>query len=676
MKKLLTVMVGLLAFLMVFMSFNDINMNQGTNLHLVAENTAKALGENTYYVSLKNVDNTLINDLVSFGSNHKITYVINNSYKDDNCLYTIFDHYLFSNNEAILCNYDIETNNAIDFSKVSNKYYSTAEDNNSNGIIRILDNNFFDRYLEIHHFKSLGTFQSDSSIYFQVVCSQDTFKEFLDWISDRYEFTDLTNQMSSVVLYEDYEVVSKQVKQLLKIGILLCISIMAVIIIRKQRTYMIQRMMGTSTFRIVFREFGKLFVFLILDFTVICFFSFIFLCRENSASRTSFMSDIFGFVGLFIVVLAVIWLLISIFIQMVSSVKYLNTNHHFDKLFYTQTIIRVIVIVILIGPIMNSIDSAKPYISNYMTVKDMKEMIVDMYSFDYIPERSENIFYDFYDEAYYCNFSSYYSNYRLIEEDDTIKEDIYPYPFIRVNEKYMDDYHPIYDLNGNKLDLDDFVNNTIFIPEEFKDGDLSMYQIDNEDIVYIKNTGDFYNYKLEEPFKLTNPIIYLEREYSFETKIQSYFFKTNNIKNLQNQLDLYSTKRGEMKLISTQYRYDYFSNSLFQEVIEFGLLVLIYAVMLVVLVVQSLLVYFNEHGKLVAISYSLGRGKIRRYFDLIMVNILSYVGILIAGYMMNLKKSYLFIFMVLLFMGELIITMCYSKYLEKQKLVVLLKGGN
>lgn len=674
MKKLLGVMVGLLAFLMVFMSFNEINFNQGTNLHLVAESTAKAFGENVYYVTLQDDRTTLVDDLVYFGEKHEISFFINNSYKDDNCLYTILDHYIFSNNKDILNSYDIETNNAIDFGKVGNKYYSTKEGNDSSGRIRILDNDFFNRYLEIHRFKSLGSYQGNGSIYFQVVCNETTFKEFSNWISERYDFTNITGEMSEVVLYEDHEVVSKQVKQLLQIGIILFATIMVVIVIRKQRTYMIQRMMGVSTFRIVLREFGKLFALLVIDFILICTISFLLLCKESSASRTAFMFDILGFVGIFIVVLIIIWLLIGLFIQMVSSVKYLNNNHYFDKLFYIQSIIRVIVTVILISPIMNSIDSAKPYINNYMTVKDMKDKIVNMYSLDYIPDRSKDVFNDYYDEAYYSNFSSYYSNYRLMEENDTSKDDIYPYPFIRVNDRYLRDYDPIYDLNGNMLDLDNFVDNTILVPEEFKDGDLSMYQVDDEDIVYIKNTGNYYNYKLEEPFKLNNPIIYLEREYSFETEIQSYFFKTDDIKMLQKQLDKYSTVNGEMNLISTQYRYDYFSSSLYQEVIEFGLLVLIYVVMLVVLIVQAILVYFNEHGKLVAISYSLGRGMLRRYFDLIIVNGLSYIGIIIASYMINLKTSYLIIFIVLLLISDLIITFSYSRYLEKQKLVALLKG--
>ncbi|WP_296874927.1 DUF1430 domain-containing protein, partial [Thomasclavelia sp.] len=212
------------------------------------------------------------------------------------------------------------------------------------------------------------------------------------------------------------------------------------------------------------------------------------------------------------------------------------------------------------------------------------------------------------------------------------------------------------------------------VPEDFKDGDLSMYLISNEDIVYIKNTGKYYNYKLEEPFVLTDPIIYLEREYSFiETKIQSYFFKTDDIKELQDELSIYGNK-GNMKLISSQYRYDYFNSNLYQEVIELGLLILVYVIMLVILIIQAVLVYFNEHGKLIGISYSLGRSMFRRYLDLLIVDWMSYAGIFIAGYILKVKSDYLMIFLGLLLLGDILISFSYSRYLEKQKLVPLLKG--
>ncbi len=674
MKRLLCIIVGILAFLMVFMSFNEININQGTNLHLIEQNVAKSNGDNVYFVSIYDEDKSLINDLVDFGNNHKVSYFISDSYKDDACLYTIFDNYIFSSDKDILDIYDIETKDVIDFSKLSNKYYSSEDDNNSSGKIRILDNGFFDRNLEIHRFKSLGSYDGTGLIYFRIVCKEATFNEFSEWISERYNLTDNTEGMSKAITYEDHEVVSNQVKELLQIGIFLFAVIMAIIVIKKQRAYMIQRMMGISAFRIELKEFGGLFVFLVVDFIVVCAISFLVLCKENSASKTAFMFDIIGFTGLFVLVLLLVWLLIGIFIKAVSSIKYLNTNQSFNKLFYIQAIIRVIVTVILITPIMQSIDNVKPFISNYWAVKDMKDKIANMYSLEYIPDESREIYNDYYDQAYYSNFSSYYGNYRLLEEEDTSEEDVYPYPFIRVNDNYLSDYDDIYDLDGNKLDLNDFKNNTLMVPEDFKDGDLSMYLISNEDIVYIKNTGKYYNYKLEEPFVLTNPIIYLEREYSFETEIQSYFFKTDDIKELQDELSIYSKIDGDMKLISTQYRYDYFNSNLYQEVIELGLLILVYVIMLVILIIQAVLVYFNEHGKLIGISYSLGRSMFRRYLDLLIVDCISYAGIFIAGYILKVKSDYLMIFLGLLLLGDILISFSYSRYLEKQKLVPLLKG--
>ena len=588
---------------------------------------------------------------------------------------------MFIYNQGILLDcFDIDIKDKIDFSvKETNKYYTTEKDNNSSGQVHILDNKFFDQQLEIYRFKSFGKLHriDNSTIFLKIICNQDTLNEltdYLDSVNDSFVVDDHTESVSDVILEDDKDIIGNQAKELMKVGILIFVVVLAVIILNKNRSYMIQRMMGTSVFRIVFNEFGRIFVFLWFEFIAVNVGSFFILCREPSNTKWQFFSDIVLFNLVFLGMMLFVLLLSCVFIYTISSVKYINNDNQINKLFYLQIIFKVAITVALLVPIINAVNEAKPYLFNYFTVKEMKSQIDGLYALEYIPERSEEIFNYYYDQAIYADFTTYYNNYSMLRYDDVTEDDVYPYPMIKVNDNYLKEYKDLYDLDGNKIDLSKIESDTIFVPKSFKGGDLKMYQRKGESVIYIEDNGKYLNYKLQEPFFLNDPIIYLERTYNYETQIQSMFFKPSDVVKLQNELYGFSDDESEMKLISCQYRYNYFNDNLKRQLIEFSLIFIIYAVMFMILTIQSILIYFNERGKFIAVGYTLGHSIMKRYLDLFITNIVSYIGIFIAGLKLDVSYHNCIIFVLGLVTIEIMVEICYIKYHENKKIVSWLKG--
>ncbi len=535
-------------------------------------------------------------------------------------------------------------------------------------------------------------------------------------------------------------------------------------ILKQNRNYMIRRMMGTSTIKIFINEFGKLFALLFGEFALINVLSFFILVKQESVTKWKVLGDIIKFDGYFLIILLGIGIISCLFIRLVGHVKYLNSHNQLSKLYYIQAIIKVIITVVLLVPFVNAYNYGKPYLINYLNVRAMKDKVGNLlyyiqaiikviitvvllvpfvnaynygkpylinylnvramkdkvgnlYSIDFNPEKSKEIFYEYIDKAIYCDFQMYFDNINMLRDDDVSKDDVYPYPIVRTNAVYLKD-HDIIDLDGNKIDIEKIEEDTILVPEEFKNGDLTKYQKRNELVIYIKNNGKFYNYKLWQPYALDNPILYIQRTFSIiDNEIQSMFFKTDDPKALQEELKPYDVHQ----FVSAQYRYDHYIMTLKEQLIDFGLICIIYVILYLILIIQSVLMFYNEQGKTLAVKYMLGKSKIKRYWELFSVSVLSYAVIFAASTKLDItrKDSIKFILAVKYMLGkskikrywelfsvsvlsyavifaastklditrkdsikfictfailELIIELLYISYYERKKIVSLLKG--
>ena len=676
MKKLLVIIVGLFSLLMVYLSVKEVNIIQGTNLYLAGYTIADYFNEKNYSLSISgNNFKTIYNALIEFAGNEEITYVYSYEKNDDQLMYTILNRYIFSSRDDVMEAFDINIKDEIDFSCLdTDAYYSSAVDDQSSGRIMILDNHFFDQYLQIFNFKTFNKIEECKSIdhYIHIVCKEKVFNEFIEFLYDYDESISVSNHtgnINEITILNESEGIIAQGKKLLQFNVIVFAVIIISMILKQNRNYMIRRMMGTSTIKIFINEFGKLFALLFGEFALINVLSFFILVKQESVTKWKVLGDIIKFDGYFLIILLGIGIISCLFIRLVGHVKYLNSHNQLSKLYYIQAIIKVIITVVLLVPFVNAYNYGKPYLINYLNVRAMKDEVGNLYSIDSNPEKSKEIFYEYIDKAVYCDFQTYFNSVDTLRYDDVSKDDVYPYPMIRTNAVYLKD-HDIRDLDGNKIDIEKIKEDTILVPEEFKNGDLAKYQKRNEPVIYIKNNGQFYNYKLWQPYALDNPILYIQRTFSFiDNEIQSMFFKTDDPKVLKEELKPYN-----ITLVSAQYRYDHYIMIFKEQLIDFGLIFIIYVILYLILIIQSILMFYNEHGKTIAVKYMLGKSKIKRYWELFSVSVLSYAVIFAASTKLDITRKDSIKFICTFAILELVIELLYISYYERKKMISLLKG--
>ena len=676
MKKLLVIIVGLFSLLMVYLSVKEVNIIQGTNLYLADYTIADYFNEKNYSLSISgNNFKTIYNALIEFAGNEEITYVYSYEKNDDQLMYTILNRYIFSSRDDVMEAFDINIKDEIDFSRLdTDAYYSSAADDQSSGRIMILDNHFFDQYLQIFNFKTFNKIEECKSIdhYIHIVCKEKVFNKFIEFLygyDESISVSNHTGNINEITILNESEGIIAQGKKLLQFNVIVFAVIIISIILKQNRNYMIRRMMGTSTIKIFINEFGKLFALLFGEFALINVLSFFILVKQESVTKWKVLGDIIKFDGYFLIILLGIGIISCLFIRLVGHVKYLNSHNQLSKLYYIQAIIKVIITVVLLVPFVNAYNYGKPYLINYLNVRAMKDEVGNLYSIDSNPEKSKEIFYEYIDKAVYCDFQTYFDNVDMLRYDDVSKDDVYPYPMIRTNAVYLKD-HDIRDLDGNKIDIEKIKEDTILVPEEFKNGDLAKYQKRNEPVIYIKNNGQFYNYKLWQPYALDNPILYIQRTFSIvDNEIQSMFFKTDDPKVLKEELKPYN-----ITLVSAQYRYDHYIMTFKEQLIDFGLIFIIYVILYLILIIQSILMFYNEHGKTIAVKYMLGKSKIKRYWELFSVSVLSYAVIFAASTKLDITRKDSIKFICTFAILELVIELLYISYYERKKMISLLKG--
>lgn len=676
MKKLLVIIVGLFSLLMVYLSVKEVNIIQGTNLYLADYTIADYFNETNYSLSISgNNFKTIYNALIEFAGNEEITYVYSYEKNDDQLMYTILNRYIFSSRDDVMEAFDINIKDEIDFSCLdTDAYYSSAADDQSSGRIMILDNHFFDQYLQIFNFKTFNKIEECKSIdhYIHIVCKEEVFNKFIEFLYDYDESISVSNHtgnINEITILKESEGIIAQGKKLLQFNVIVFAVIIISMILKQNRNYMIRRMMGTSTIKIFINEFGKLFALLFGEFALINVLSFFILVKQESVTKWKVLGDIIKFDGYFLIILLGIGIISCLFIRLVGHVKYLNSHNQLSKLYYIQAIIKVIITVVLLVPFVNAYNYGKPYLINYLNVRAMKDEVGNLYSIDSNPEKSKEIFYEYIDKAVYCDFQTYFNSVDTLRYDDVSKDDVYPYPMIRTNAVYLKD-HDIRDLDGNKIDIEKIKEDTILVPEEFKNGDLAKYQKRNEPVIYIKNNGKFYNYKLWQPYALDNPILYIQRTFSFiDNEIQSMFFKTDDPKVVKEELKPYN-----ITLVSAQYRYDHYIMTFKEQLIDFGLIFIIYVILYLILIIQSILMFYNEHGKTIAVKYMLGKSKIKRYWELFSVSVLSYAVIFAASTKLDITRKDSIKFICTFAILELVIELLYISYYERKKMISLLKG--
>lgn len=686
MKKLLILMMSLISFSLVYFSFKDVNENQATNVYLLNNVIEQNLDMDEYFVDIQFNEPYKFQDIckavAKYVYENKLTCIVTNTYKDSEGIYNMNDYYILSSDSHVLSNYLIE-GDTVDFSHLTEKkYYSTQVDENASGMIKILNNDYFNLSQDIFRFKQFNRINEINdkvlqSIYLSIYAKDNQFiAELEETLNEQFndiQVNDISSANEHIYNITDQQFINKNKIHFFEIIIIIFIILLTVSAMKNTKKYMIRRMMGTSVIKIAVKEYFTLLFICQLCFSTVLTLTFNYLCPESNMLTKQFYNQIFPFHFYCLGTLMIMFLIIYVFIYFTSHVKYLHTQNHYKHLYHIQVVMKVIVVVILMPTLIGSFKSIYPYVINYLTINSVKDDINNLYYLNSIPEKSQEIFNYYIDKTDYVDFNDYYSNSSLFPQNTDNEEYLMKYPYIHVNAHYLKQYD-IRDTNNNIIDFSQYNENVLLVPIEYKGKDLSNYYPSKKDkIVYIQNNGKFVNLRIEEPFVVRNPIIYLEKEYDIiETKMRGFCFKTDQFSKLNQELK--EIEGTGVMIVSSTYKYNYYIYMFKQSIIELFINISVYLVVYLTLIMQSMLLYLGEKGKEISIGYTLGITKWKRYLELLIFNIGSYIAIFVGSMSLNVTLTDRIKFIILFVMIELIIEVVYVYRFEKTSIISCLKG--
>ncbi len=157
-----------------------------------------------------------------------------------------------------------------------------------------------------------------------------------------------------------------------------------------------------------------------------------------------------------------------------------------------------------------------------------------------------------------------------------------------------------------------------------------------------------------------------------ETKMTGFSFRTSQFSELQNQLK--KLEGNDVLLVSSKYKYNYYTYMFQQSIIELLMNISIYLTVYLTLMIQSLLLYLDEKGKEISIGYTLGINKCKRYLEIFAFNIGSYVAIYIGSISFEIAMVDKIKFMSLFAFIEILIEIMFIHYFEKTRIASCIKG--
>ncbi len=684
MKKIYILILIVLSMFLVNRSYYEKNETEAIKIYNLNHTLKEEMkvSENYLMIEIDNNDyQDIMNDILSYADAHqtKISTII--SYEDEVGINTYVNYYLTNINQ--LSNYiNIETHNN------SNKYYTTdLSDNQSKGYIKIINNQFFKNTQDIIRIYQLSdineldytTNQFGISIFTNQESEVKDFKEFL---TKHYPIKQIFDTQADELNYsDDGSIINNYSTTYLGLCIILLISILICIIVKDHKKYLISRMLGHSVLKLVIKNFLLFFVISIIVFVLSNVIGcYIKVGEINTLTRDYFYT--YQIVNIYyIIMILFVNIAIYLVIKYTTNIKYLKSNQAYGHLVIVQWISKAVVIVLLVMPVISTFSDSLPYIKNYNSIQNQKDNIENYYQIGGSFIHNETIFNHYIDKEIFCDMEKYYMRSKegpFYDSEDEYAT-YYQYEYLEANQYYLQDCQ-FYNTDGDKINLSDYNENILLIPQQLKEKlDMEIYNPQNYKVIYVKDTGQFFNPKVRYVYVMTNPVICVVKNYSVDVDIQGLLFDKRHKSYNEYIAELEALEGQNLEtasLTSCMNSYEFYIDRCQEYIPEFLLIMSIFLLIIICNAYITTRMYLEEFGKEIAIQYMLGRDKKKRY-GMLFIFILS--STIIAStvswlmYTVQLLELINFIFLIICIEVLIIVVMIYR--FEKKGIISYLKGG-
>ncbi len=695
MKKLsyiFTTILGLLITLTIYSEFNETYYFKIDNF-----SNEKYVDMQVIDVILSAEDNNmnmsqLIDSLQEFAEENDTEIHIGRG-KNDDLNRQVIDHFIYSSTFDVDNFIYTDEDSKVSFSdKAEDRYYALNSDDSNAIKIKVLDDYYstgvlhsLQSYRPLYQLKNLtddGDIELHVSFYEEDINAMNALKESL---MNKYS---LTNE--SFIQMERPKPAERAIGtnlQLIIILVVVNIILMTSYINKKLKEISIRKMNGNKNHQIMKRVIGGYISREIIVFSLAVIITYAVLVGEISPMSYNIIKPICITSIIFIIGLISVMGILYIYIRYISSLVSLKKSSVNMKLVFFNLVVKIILMAIIISPMISQVN--KGIISSENLYNHLKYYDKENYrytvsgtsktSFNSSLEESIKISEDYFkvleeEKGVYTDFDYSNKENAVFSFEDEIENIV---PHITVNKEYLRDYE-IRNEQGEIIDVDSISNNTLFIPEKYKDKEYIRMIIQDKSIeeVYVTFERPFYNPDIIAPRALSeDPSVLLVTDFAPELVQPMYeYARYGDVESLETTLKEMGYE-NKYRITDNSGIYDYYMKIYAKTFSKTVGIILLYVFIMLVFLYQSVYLHLEEIKKEISVKYLLGHRFWSRYSGLVIFNLsphiillLSAVGILKIPF--NEAALFVAVFMAI----EIIFLVYLIKKFEKNAVSMVLKG--
>lgn len=591
----------------------------------------------------------------------------------------------------------------IDFTLDNNSYYSSfINDKEATDIIDFINNSYHKEYqpkLTIKQFKSMLRDNPEKRTAIIFLYSDEKSNLIRD-----IENSEISNYIVSDDSTFIYELAKPEVLNIDAIKILLLLSISSLIVISicdligEKKEITIRKLFGEKNSSIYFNLIARRYLFNLILYIMTQILLYIVIIRGIRPIHILLLKPLLFAFGLYLT----FWIfanLVSYFVlTKVGKATNLKQNNTVRFTNSITLIIKVILVVLMITPFINLFTLAPLTIEENIILRKNKTKMKNNLAIEGIFLDSEDYSLDEWEPLkltlefledlnwVYRDFSANYLPEELKQEipEEVFGQQYVQHPYIVANDTYLKDYD-IRDLDGNSIDLKSLENNTLLVPETYKNDEFTdVYYDDGQctNIIYIQDGGIFYNYYPLVPdievLRQHNPVILFKNKLDANMEWNGTSLSIRDEEDTREKIDDFLVNNeldNIVHITSMDNVYDTTMARSNDQVFNFILTLCLYILMIFIFQYQTVFVYFSENKDEIAVNYLFGKTYMQRYGLLILNSIIVYFVPLSIG-IGFLKIHYKFMLMYVLFgiILDFIVSTIMIRSFEKKKTLSVLKG--
>lgn len=590
----------------------------------------------------------------------------------------------------------------IDFTQNDNRFYSSyIDEEGATDTIDFVNSAYQKDYqpkLTINQFENLVEYNTERGIAYIYLYGSD-----YDDLARDIENSEISNYIVTDGGFSSYELAEPVALSIGAINILLILSISSLIVIsicdllKDKKEITIRKIFGeedTSIYRNLIAKRYLLNLILYIGTQILLYAVIIRGVRQIHLFLLKPLILAFGTYLMFWIIANLISYFVLKRVGRVTNLKQSDTVRFINS---TTLIIKLVLIILMITPFINLFTTAPLIIEENLILRENKDTmnnnlsIEDVYIEDFSYSESGpkpvNLTLEFFQELNWV-YHDFFANFLPPEMMEQISEEVFQeqfvhHPYIVANDAYLKNYD-IRDLDGNQIDFNDLENNTLLVPQTYKNDTFTdvYYDSPTHNTVYIQDGGTFYGYYPLVPsievLRQHNPVILFKNQLDASMRWNGNFLSIKDEGDTREKIDIFLQNNNLNTIVAITNNdniYDITLSRSNDQILNFALTLGLYILMVFIFQYQIVYVYFSESKEEIAVNYLFGKTYLQRYGLLILKSIVIYIAPLIIGMVvLRIQYKYMLLYISFGLVLDLIVSTIMIRSFEKKRTLSVLKG--